>query len=109
MTSPLPDLPQLQHKIADEAQSRDQTPELGSGEVYYDVNDAEEADARPEPVPYNAAPELVQHNEPPESVQQDVQHDALAQHEQYQAPSQQLQEVHLKEHVHSNGKPEKKK
>ena len=31
----------------DEAQSRDRTPELGSGDLYYDARDAEETEVEP--------------------------------------------------------------
>ena len=104
MTSPLPDLPQRHHKIADEAQSRDRTPELGSGTVYYDAGDVEEEaeEARPEPVSYTVPPQPpVQHNAPPEPVQ----HKAP----EYHAPPQRVQEVHYEEHAQGNGRPQKKK
>lgn len=135
MTSPLPDLPQRQRKIADDAQSRDRTPELGSGDVFYDASDAEELEARHEPVPYNAPAEPkprnvpdepVPHNGPSEHVShtapsepvpyrvppQPVHNEAPAQLPrpvQHRAPSQHVQQAHYEERVHGNGKPQKKK
>lgn len=135
MTSPLPDLPQRQHKIEDDAQSRDQTPELKSGKVHYEASDAEDVEARHEPVPYSAPSEPVSgaipsealpqagpsepapHFEPSQPLSrpappQPTRHEAPAQLPrpvQHRLPSEHVQHVQYEDQVHGNGRPQKKK